>query len=61
MGRKGMMKLLIILAIVGNVAYFLWILVNGIDEGFRGTLVQYVSFTGMLVLLILNTVLLSLK
>lgn len=61
MGRKGIMKLLIILAIVGNAAYFLWILVNGIDEGFKGTIVQYVSFIGMLVLLILNTVLLSLK
>jgi len=48
-------------AIAGNGIYVLWILVNGIDEGFRGTLVQTVSFIGLLLLLTLNTILLLQK
>lgn len=45
--------------IAGNVVYFLWILRNGIDEGFRATPVQAVSIAGLLVLLAVNTFLLS--
>ena len=47
------------IAIAGNVVYVLWIVRNGIDEGFRGRLVEVVSMAGLLVLLILNVVLLS--
>ena len=48
-------KILRFIAIVGNVLYFLWILYNGISEGFAniGT-VQGVSYIGLMVLLILN-------
>jgi hypothetical protein len=45
-------------AIAGNVIYVLWIVRNGINEGFRGRLVEVVSLVGLLVLLILNAVLL---
>ncbi|MCX5969930.1 MAG: hypothetical protein NTV14_00170 [Coprothermobacterota bacterium] len=45
-------------AIAGNVIYVLWIVRNGISEGFRGRLVEVVSLIGLLVLLILNAVLL---
>jgi len=49
------------IAIAGNVIYVLWILVNGISEGFKGTIVQIVSYVGLLLLLTLNTVLLFRK
>ena len=52
------MKPLIRIAILGNVLYFLWILSNGLDEGFKGTTGQVVSYAGILVLLALNSVLL---
>jgi hypothetical protein len=45
-------------AIAGNVVYVLWILRNGIDEGFAGGLVQFVSMIGLMLLLALNAVLL---
>lgn len=46
-------------AIAGNVVYILWIVRNGINEGFRGRPVEVVSLVGLLVLLTLNAVLLS--
>jgi hypothetical protein len=45
-------------AIAGNIVYVLWILHNGIDEGFAGSLVQVVSMIGLMLLLVLNAVLL---
>ena len=45
----------------GNAVYIVWIVYNGIDEGFRGTIVQMVSFTGLITLLILDTVLICRK
>lgn len=47
-------------AIVGNGLYFLWIVYNGIDEGFHdiGT-VQGVAMLGVLILFVLNIVVLS--
>lgn len=54
-----MYKLLRCAAILGNVAYVLWILYNGIDEGFNATPVHVASYIGILLLLILNSVLLS--
>jgi hypothetical protein len=41
------------------VVYVLWIVRNGIDEGFRGRPVEVVSLAGLLALLILNVALLS--
>ena len=49
------------IAIFGNVIYILWILLNGIDEGFSGTTVQVVSYVGLIFLLILNIILLYRK
>ena len=45
-------------AIAGNVIYVLWIVRNGISEGFRGHPVEVVSWVGLLILLILNATLL---
>jgi hypothetical protein len=49
---------LVYVAIAGNVVYVPWILRNGIEQGFRGTPVEVVSWIGLLVLLLLNATLL---
>jgi len=46
------------LAIAGNILFILWILYNGINEGFQGTIPEKVSFIGLSCLLILNSILL---
>lgn len=51
------MRTLWYVALIGDALYFLWVLYNGIDEGFAGTPVQMVSAIGLLVLLALNAVL----
>ena len=61
MKNNDLIDLLKYAAMAGNVLYVLWILYNGIDEGFSAPLVQKVAYLGMIVLLILNTVLLSRK
>jgi len=45
------------IAILGNLVYILWILYNGINEGFNATPVQVISYIGILLLLILDSVL----
>ena len=53
-----MMRLLRTLAIAGNVLFVLWILYNGINEGFKGTLPEIISYIALVILLGMNTVLL---
>jgi len=48
-------------AVFLDVLYILWILYNGIDEGFKATLVMTVVPLGLVVLLILNIILLRQK
>ena len=45
------------IAIAGNIILVLWILRNGINEGFRGTPVEIVSYIGLMLLLVLNSIL----
>jgi hypothetical protein len=61
MNNAGIYNLFKYVAIAGNVIYILWILINGINEGFSGSIVQTVSYIGLIVLLLLNTVLLYRK
>jgi hypothetical protein len=61
MNKNLIFKLLRYAAILGNIIIILWITYNGIDEGFQGTRMQIVSYVSMVLLLSLNTVLLSLK
>ena len=49
------------LAIAGNALFALWILYNGIDEGFGATPVQLASYIGLWCLLALNSFLLYRK
>ncbi len=41
-------------AILGNVMFILWMTYNGIDENFKGTIYQKLSYIGLVSLLILN-------
>ncbi len=61
MNKNNLFKLLSYAAILGNVLYILWITYNGMDEGFSGTMVQKVSYVGIISLLTLNAVLLYLR
>lgn len=45
-------------AIAGNIIFILWILYNGIDEKFSGTLVEKFSFLTLTCLLTVNCILL---
>jgi hypothetical protein len=42
-------------AVAGNGLFILWLLYNGMDEGWRATPYQLLSYAGLTVLLILNT------
>ncbi len=48
-------------AISGNLMYILWILYNGINEGFNAPPAMFVSYIGILLLLMLNIILLYKK
>ena len=48
-------------AVAGNVRFILWMLYNGMDEGFRATPYQLASYLGLTLLLLLNAVLLLQK
>jgi len=39
------------IAVVGNIVFILWILLNGINEEFSGTILEKVSYIGLLILL----------
>ena len=49
------MKNLKKLVIAGNIIFALWLLLNGIDEGFRATPMQLISYLALWALLGLNT------
>ncbi|HEX8993531.1 MAG TPA: hypothetical protein VF784_17765 [Anaerolineales bacterium] len=48
-------------AVAGNALFILWMLYNGMDEGFRATPYQLASYLGLTLLLLLNSVLLFQK
>ncbi len=49
------------LALTGNALFILWLFYNGIDEGFRATPYQLMSYIGLVFLLLLNSALLFYK
>ncbi len=54
-------KMLLFSAIAGNMLFVLWILINGINESFKGTKIEVFSYITLMVLLIVNTFLLIRK
>ncbi len=57
--QKQLIVLLKVAAIIGNVIFIFWILYNGINEGFQGTVPEKISYTVLILLLAVNTFLLS--
>ncbi len=55
------MKYLKVIAILGNIAFILWITFNGIDEGFKGTIYQKISYVSLITVLFFNIYLLTRK
>ncbi|SHN02557.1 hypothetical protein [Mucilaginibacter sp. OK098] len=55
MQNKNSAFLIRFAAISGNILFILWVTYNGINEGFRGTLPEKISYIGMMCLLILNS------
>jgi hypothetical protein len=55
---KEIKGLLTWLAIAGNLIFILWILYNGINEDFSGTLIEKLSYLGLMGLLSVNSYLL---
>lgn len=43
------------LAIACNILFILWILYNGVQEDFQGTLPEKISYIGLICLLLANT------
>ena len=56
---KEIKNLLTVLAVAGNIIFILWILYNGINEGFVGTLPEKISYIGLMGLLAVNTILIT--
>lgn len=61
MKKSDIYNLLRGLAILDNLLFILWVLFNAIDEGFKGTIYQIISATGLWALLSLNIFLLATK
>jgi hypothetical protein len=61
MKKNAVYNLFKYVAVAGNVLFVLWMLANGIDEGFKGTIYEIASYIGLTLLLTLNTVLLLQK
>lgn len=61
MNDKQIMNFIKYITIAGNIIYILWILYNGINEGFKGSWVQIFSYIGLVGLLALNSILLLRK
>jgi hypothetical protein len=61
MRSSPLYTLLKYLAVAGNALFILWLIYNGIDEGFRASVYQLASYVGLTLLLLLNSVLLFVK
>ncbi|HEY5470326.1 MAG TPA: hypothetical protein VIK07_07375 [Bacteroidales bacterium] len=61
MQNRQLIQLLKYVVITGNIIFILWILYNGISEGFKGTLVQIFSYVALIGLLTVNSILLLFK
>jgi hypothetical protein len=61
MDKTGIYTGLKVLVVAGNVLFVLWMRFNGMDEGWKATPYQIMSYAGLTVLLALNTYLILRK
>ena len=55
MQNKTLISLLRNAAIAGNILFVLWVTMNALKEGFRGTIYEKLSYAGLMCLLALNS------
>lgn len=55
---KEIRNLISLIAISGNILFILWVLYNGINEDFAGTMFERISYIGLMGLLATNAILL---
>jgi len=56
--KSSFTVLLSLAAIAGNILFVLWTLYNGINEGFRGTTIEKISYISLMGLMTVNAFLL---
>lgn len=56
--QSPLMALLSLASIAGNILFTLWILYNGIHEGFQGKTIEKLSYISLMGLLVINAFLL---
>jgi len=56
--KSFLIELISLAAIAGNILFVLWILYNGINEGFRGTTAEKFSYITLMGLMTVNSILL---
>ena len=49
-----LLKLLSFATVAGDILFVLWVLYNGINEGFKGTTIEKLSYITLSVLLLVN-------
>ena len=59
--ETSFIKHLRLVAIAGNILFMLWVSYNAINERFKGTLIEKLSYLGLMGLLIINCFLLIRK
>ena len=59
--QSPLVQLLSFAAVAGNILFVLWILYNGINEGFQGTAIEKISYITLMGLLAVNAFLLIRK
>ena len=55
---KERKNLFLILAVAGNILFMLWMSYNAVADRFAGTFYEKLSYIGLIVLLVINTLLL---
>jgi hypothetical protein len=56
--KSSLIALLTSAVIAGNILFVLWILYNGINEHFQGTMVEKLAYVSLMILLSVNAILL---
>ena len=55
MNKNNIMEIIKYLAVTGNILFILWILYNGINEGFQANLIEKISYFSLIGLLCVNS------
>lgn len=54
-GSGSILNLIKVLTIAANIIFVLWILINGINESFQGSMIEKISYISLMGLLSVNS------